>query len=632
MKLFKFLRKNIKTESNLKLEDAKEGMQFERRPAFSWKWARRISIVPIAIAVALIIGITNNPTNVSALNAVVTIDINPSIIISLDEDNNVIGIEAINADGETLLLEVDLEEQDLETVVRDILEAAEEQGFVLESDTILLSIQTEDGETTEELELDLYQAIEDEAEEMGKEIEVVVQKYKTILDTESSVISQAKATLIEALILTGDYTTEDIDELATMKINELKDILEDTYSISIQDVMSNDDDAKEDAPGQVQLREKYTEEILELGLLTQEEIDELDTKDLKDVLKDYYKVSEEKVKDEAEDEIDDYEKDQLLDILVELGLGTEEELSQMDVDDLEDMLEEYYESIEDDEEAKEEAKEKNKEAKEKAEERKTERIRVKDLAYETSEELYAAIALLEEQFNAEIAQLKEDLDANRENMTEEEIAEAEEHIAELEEDYADILADHYEEAIEMVQEELEEAMEDEEKAREEAEEMMEKQKEENEDDDEDDEDSDEPEDTDDELDEEETDDEDEVAGGKSREKLIELLVANGVVTGDQKGVGTKELEELWFEFLLGVADTDYTADDYVDLIVRSGFASAEELEGLSLDELIEKWAQFTMIDGKNPLDYEDEPGDEEDEEEEEPEDEDEEEEDEDEEE
>lgn len=446
----KHLKNNIKVESQLELDNVKKGMDFSK-PRTNWNWKRSMVFVPIMIVVALVVtlrmGDSTGIVPVNALSTVVTLDINPGIMIGLDEDDEVISIEALNADAETLLLYVDTTLTDLDELIANIITVAEEQDYLLEDDTILFSVQSEDEEGNDALEEDINNTVSEEAVKLGKNLEAVVQKYKTILDTTSSVISQAKATLIEALLITGDYGVEDIDQLAGMKVNEIKNLLETSYQITIQEIVSEGND---DNPGQLKVREKYVTEILELELLTLEEIAVMETKDLKDTLKDYYKIAGDEVKETAEAEVEDTEKDKYIEILSGLGVLTPEELLQMDIDDLEELLEEYYESIEEDNEAKEKAKEKAKEAKEKAEEKRNNKFDAEDEAEDLAEDVYDEIAELELEFNTKIDELKLQLEEKRENMTAEEIADMESDIQEL----IDELASKIEELLEKLNQEI----------------------------------------------------------------------------------------------------------------------------------------------------------------------------------
>ena len=463
-KIKKHLRENINIESKLELNTTKENLEFRKSNPFgNWNWKRSAMLVPIMIALVFTFGLTrgNNAVGVNALATVVTLDINPGILINLDENNEVISVEALNADAEALLLAIDVTITNLDELVANIIEVAEAQGYLLEEDTILFSIQSENEELNNEIESGLIETVNEEALKLGKQFEAVVSKYKEILDTNTSIISQAKATLIEALLITGDYTIEDVDVLSTMKVNDIKELLEEAYGIKIQDIVS---DGNDDNPGQTIKRERYVTEILELELLTIEEIAILETDELKDVLKDYYEISNDEVKETASVELEELDREKYIETLSGLGILTPAELQALDTEDLEDLLEDYYDSIEDDEDAKEDAQEKAREAKEKAEEAKDNADEAKDNAEQLAEELYASITQLQEEHELEIQELLNNLAANRETMTDDEIVEDEEAITKLQEELAETIMEIQEEIVEKVTEAIEDAEKDADKA------------------------------------------------------------------------------------------------------------------------------------------------------------------------
>ncbi|QVK20750.1 hypothetical protein KHQ82_10640 [Mycoplasmatota bacterium] len=461
-RLKKEIHNNINISSQLEAKDVKSHLNFNNNKSFRllWNWKRTGAFAMLMIALVFGFGLNQGDGTivpVRALNSVVTLDINPGVLINLDENNEVISVEALNADAETLLLDVDVTLTNLDDLVANIIQVAEDQDFLIEDDTILFSVQSEDDELNNQLEQEITSTVDEEAEKLGKQFETVVNKYKEIIDTESSVISQAKATLIEALLITGDYSLDDVDELADMKVNDIKDLLEESYGVVIQEIVSEDND---DTPGQLKKREKYVNEILEQELLTIEEIAVTETKDLHDVLKEYYEIKENQVKETAELAVEETDRQKYIETLSGLGLLSVEELQAMDVDDLEDMLEDYYESIEEDEEAKEKAKEKAKEAKEKIEEAKEKVREAEDEAEDVAEELYEDISKLTDEYEQELEELNTELLTNRENMTEEEIAELEAEIAELTVEFDQKINELKTEAEEKIASTMNDAIED----------------------------------------------------------------------------------------------------------------------------------------------------------------------------
>jgi|LGVE01.1.fsa_nt_gb hypothetical protein len=106
-------------------------------------------ILPVVLMAGLLSGcIFDNNLTVSASNGFVSIDINPSVQLILNEEDEVIGVSASNDDGETILLgEVEeLIGLSVEEATQRIVELAIEYGFLdpeaLETDPSAVTITT----------------------------------------------------------------------------------------------------------------------------------------------------------------------------------------------------------------------------------------------------------------------------------------------------------------------------------------------------------------------------------------------------------------------------------------------------------------------------------------------------------
>jgi len=96
-----------------------------------------IGIASIAILAGLIIGCGT----VSADDAYVTLDINPSIDLTVNGKDKVIDANALNEDGELLLLELDLVGENVDDAIALIIDEAINLGFIdIESAETLVSV------------------------------------------------------------------------------------------------------------------------------------------------------------------------------------------------------------------------------------------------------------------------------------------------------------------------------------------------------------------------------------------------------------------------------------------------------------------------------------------------------------
>lgn len=97
------------------------------------------SLVAALLIVILFVSLlkANTPFN-SSVYAIVTVDINPSVEISLDSNNSVIGIKNLNQDAKQVISK-DMIGKLLNEVLKTIVDNAHAKGFLLEDGDILIS-------------------------------------------------------------------------------------------------------------------------------------------------------------------------------------------------------------------------------------------------------------------------------------------------------------------------------------------------------------------------------------------------------------------------------------------------------------------------------------------------------------
>lgn len=102
---------------------------------------KKLSIAILAIFI-LLAGTTTVLANNTATNHV-SLDINPSVEISVNIFNNIISIEATNEDGEKLLEGLNLENMTVEQAVNAIMQKAAELGYIADDGSTVVSVITE---------------------------------------------------------------------------------------------------------------------------------------------------------------------------------------------------------------------------------------------------------------------------------------------------------------------------------------------------------------------------------------------------------------------------------------------------------------------------------------------------------
>lgn len=184
-----------------------------------------------AVFVLLIAGIfiaKNNGlgTSSNALAAVVSLDVNPSIELKVDKDEEVISATGLNADGKKVLEGMDLEDTDLDVAVNAIIGSMLKHGYLSEmQNSILLSVSGVEGYDANALETKL-------ASEVNALLKDGAVLSQNVTDADDELVKKAneygitvgKASLINEIV--KNSKTHSFEQLAGLTINELNLISE----------------------------------------------------------------------------------------------------------------------------------------------------------------------------------------------------------------------------------------------------------------------------------------------------------------------------------------------------------------------------------------------------------------------
>ena len=184
-----------------------------------------------AVFVLLIAGIfiaKNNGlgTSSNALAAVVSLDVNPSIELKVDKDEEVISATGLNADGKKVLEGMDLEDTDLDVAVNAIIGSMLKHGYLSDmQNSILLSVSGVEGYDANALETKL-------ASEVNALLKDGAVLSQNVTDADASLVKKAdeygitvgKASLINEIV--KNSKTHSFEQLAGLTINELNLISE----------------------------------------------------------------------------------------------------------------------------------------------------------------------------------------------------------------------------------------------------------------------------------------------------------------------------------------------------------------------------------------------------------------------
>ena len=201
---------DIKTKFNYKI--------IFRRVAFC-------AVCFIMFVLGILIGNIDTKSLIARKNASIYFDLNPSIEIQIDENNNVINSVALNEDARVILDNISLVGVDLNTAVYSIVGSMYANGYLnSENNSILVSV---DGVEGNNLLTDISNQINTLFKENDKmDCSVIAQNITKdeILETLSSEynVSIGKMYLVKKLLLKCDYLNkENFEELVEMSIHDL---------------------------------------------------------------------------------------------------------------------------------------------------------------------------------------------------------------------------------------------------------------------------------------------------------------------------------------------------------------------------------------------------------------------------
>ena len=152
--------------------------------------------------------------------SLVTLDINPSIQLQLDEKDKVIDAIAVNDDAKKVLEDMDLKQADANVAMNAVLGSLVKNGYLnANQNTVLLSVENDDDKERVALEDELSQYIYTTLKSYSIEGAIYSQDIDIDDDIESLMnkysISYGKANLIE------DIIDENDDEKKTYKVEDL---------------------------------------------------------------------------------------------------------------------------------------------------------------------------------------------------------------------------------------------------------------------------------------------------------------------------------------------------------------------------------------------------------------------------
>lgn len=218
----------------------------------------------VFLTLAVLTACTNAGTNQVAASTI-AIDVNPSIVLELDENDKVFNVVMNNEDAEIIIGDMDLVGVDYKVAINALIGSMVANGYISEiANSILLSVGNEDALRESELMSELASQVNNVLS--GSQItgSVIVQNLEFDEDAEELSerldISEAKAELILEIIEVDPRMI--VEELAELSINDLNLLLE-SKNIVLENVEKSGDASN---LGLITVEAAYQAALIELGI------------------------------------------------------------------------------------------------------------------------------------------------------------------------------------------------------------------------------------------------------------------------------------------------------------------------------------------------------------------------------
>lgn len=177
------------------------------------------SSLVIFLIVCIVIGIFYY-NKLNKVVSILTIDINPSIKVSLNYKNKVVKTEGLNEDGKELLKNNKFKGNSLKTTIKDLTKLVVENGYINEEDNhILINVEGKN------IEDEVVTLIKTEFKNNNTECNIIIQEINedTKENAEKYGISESKASYIESIIKENENIK--FEDLKDKSINEINKIV-----------------------------------------------------------------------------------------------------------------------------------------------------------------------------------------------------------------------------------------------------------------------------------------------------------------------------------------------------------------------------------------------------------------------
>ena len=218
------------SQQSLELKEEKKGKSHGN----TWLILRRISAVAVCLmlfisgfSVGVFVPSKNGTDVLAETDAVVYIDVNPSVELKMDGQNKVLECIAGNYDAELILSDLNLEGVDMNTALAAIVGSMYVNGYLTEdSNSILVSVDARKTERTEILLSTITSKITDVLKRSAVDCSIIAQSVDVDVVLEERAkgngVSVGKMHLVDKMVGGIDgYSENDADKLVELPIKEL---------------------------------------------------------------------------------------------------------------------------------------------------------------------------------------------------------------------------------------------------------------------------------------------------------------------------------------------------------------------------------------------------------------------------
>ncbi len=202
-------------------------------------------LTPILAVAVMAVFVGTQFTSTNGIYSTISLDVNPSIELEANKNDEVINVNTFNEDAVLILNDMDLENVDIDVAVNAIMGSMLQHGYITpENNIVMVSVESDDDAKAEELKQRISLDIEATLASSSIDGIVVSQTVDSSkLDETQNQLSAGKQALIYKLMSYDASLTYEM--LAAMSLDDIDDLVDD-MNLAIEDVLEDEIDALED--------------------------------------------------------------------------------------------------------------------------------------------------------------------------------------------------------------------------------------------------------------------------------------------------------------------------------------------------------------------------------------------------